>query len=228
MKILAIDAATNVAGVALVDEKKLICEDLLDFELNHSKKLLPMINYVMQNCQTSFDELDYYAVTIGPGSFTGLRIGLATVKGLAQASDKKIIPISTLESLAYNLQYAQGLICPILDARRDQIYTALFNVENGQISRLEEDCIKTIDQLVSELKTQKKTIYLLGDGIERYEEALKQIPTGKIVEPYLRKCRPSSLAACAIKNIDKAQSLYHLEPLYIRPSYAEENKRQKS
>lgn len=228
MKILAIDAATNVAGVALMSEDKLICEDILDYELKHSQKLLPMIESVMKNSHLKYKDLDYLAVTIGPGSFTGLRIALATVKGIAQVTKHKIIPVSTLESLAYNLFYTNGIICPLLDARRDQVYTALFRNENNEIIRLTEDRAISIAELLEELKAYDEPVFFLGDGIGRYKEELKKVNNATIVAPFLRQCKPSSLAACAFNNIDKAQDLYSLEPSYLRASYAEEPKNKKS
>ena len=127
MYILAIDSATPVAGVALIHDKKLIREDFVNFKKTHSETLMPMADKVLHDCEIEIKDLAAIAVTIGPGSFTGLRIGLAAAKGLSLASAKPLIGISTLDVLAHNLAYTNGLVCPLLDARKQEVYTAFYD-----------------------------------------------------------------------------------------------------
>ena len=121
MKILAIDSCSNVATAALVDEDVLIAQFSLNNKTTHSTKLLPQIEYMMKNAETEFSDIDLFAVTVGPGSFTGERIGVATAKALAHAVNKPIVGVSALLAMAYNIKYTDYLICPIMDARREHV-----------------------------------------------------------------------------------------------------------
>lgn len=137
MRVLGIDSATLVAGMAITDELRVIVEGFLQTRKTHSERLLPLIDIWLREAEISLNEIDGIAVTIGPGSFTGLRIGMATAKGLAQATGKAIIGVPTLDALALNLAGASGFICPILDARKAEVYTAIYvSPEPGRLIRL--------------------------------------------------------------------------------------------
>ena len=131
MKILGIESSGMVASVAIVDGDTLIAEYTMNHKKTHSETLLPMIDEVMKTSEVKMEELDAIAIASGPGSFTGLRIGAATAKGLAMAIDKPIVPVKTCEGLAFNMWGADGVICPIIDARRNQVYTGLYRVTGG-------------------------------------------------------------------------------------------------
>ena len=174
MKVLTVDTATIVATAAVVDENKLICETIVNFQKKHSEKLMPAIDHMLKDAGLTIQDMDAFGIVNGPGSFTGLRIGMATVKGFAQALDKPVIPISTLEALAYNLPYADGVVCPILDAQRSQVYTGLFrfNEEEGMVAEL-EDSVMDIVALIGILQNYTDgPIYLLGDGVPRFYETM--------------------------------------------------------
>ncbi len=223
MKILAIDTATNVMSAAVLSEKKLISEDIIDYKLKHSKTLMPTLDSILKSVELSYFDFDYFAAVNGPGSFTGLRIGLSTIKALAQVTNKPVIPVSTLESLAYNISFSNGIICPILDARREQVYTALFeSSNNGTIKRLTEDSALYLSELRDRLKGIDKPIFLLGDGVDKYAEDLESFKNLIIVPAYLRTCKASSAGACALSHLDNAKTYKTIEPSYLRPSYAEE------
>ena len=230
MKILAVDASTNVAGCAVLSEQKLIAEDLVNYKLKHSEKLMPAISSVMDSSGLDYGDLDVLAVTAGPGSFTGLRIGIAAVKGICQASGKKVIPVSTLEALAYNLLYTTGLICPLLDARRSQVYTAVFRSDgSGKLKRLSPDATMDpgdLDRLLDMLVQDGEKVYLLGDGMPVYGQLLTENkPDRNAVKPFQSLGHAASVAACAQDHPEQAVDFHVLEPVYLRPSYAEEKKK---
>ena len=230
MKILAVDASTNVAGCAVLSEQKLIAEDLVNYKLKHSEKLMPAISSVMDSSGLDYGDLDVLAVTAGPGSFTGLRIGIAAVKGICQASGKKVIPVSTLEALAYNLLYTTGLICPLRDARRSQVYTAVFRSDgSGKLKRLSPDATMDpgdLDRLLDMLVQDGEKVYLLGDGMPVYGQLLTENkPDRTAVKPFQSLGHAASVAACAQDHPEQAVDFHVLEPVYLRPSYAEEKKK---
>ncbi len=225
MKILAIDTATQVAGVALLSENKLISESIINHQLNHSKKLMNTLDQMLENVELKYNDLDYLSVAIGPGSFTGLRIGLATTKAIAQVTNLPIIPVSTLESLAYNISYSSGIVCPLLDARRNQVYSALFQTNNsGKVKRLTQDSALNLEDLKEILNSYNQPIFFLGDGSEKFMKDFITSENRLLVEPYLRLCQPSSVGVCALNHLDQATDFIKVEPSYLRPSYAEENK----
>ena len=230
MKVLTVDTATIVATAAVVDENKLICETIVNFQKKHSEKLMPAIDHMLKDAGLTIQDMDAFWIVNGPGSFTGLRIGMATVKGFAQAIDKPVIPISTLEALAYNLPYADGVVCPILDAQRSQVYTGLFrfNEEEGMVAEL-EDSVMDIVALIGILQNYTDgPIYLLGDGVPRFYETMVEALPGIIkVKQQLSMNRASSAGTLAVERalIKQWQDFKSVEPVYIRPSYAEEQKK---
>lgn len=153
MRILGIDSATLVAGIAIIDVEKVLVEGFLQTRKTHSEKLLPLINYWLKEAEISLDELDGIAVTIGPGSFTGLRIGIATAKGIAMATGKPIIGIPTLDAIALNMSGYNGLICPILNARKSEVYTCLYiSTGSRRFMRISEYIAVSPEQMLDWLK----------------------------------------------------------------------------
>lgn len=172
--ILGIDSSAITAGCALYDDSKVIAEQFLNTKHTHSQTLLPMVETMMKSAEVSLSDVDVIAVTAGPGSFTGLRIGIASVKGMAMGAVKKCIPVSTLEAIAYNFVGIDGVICCAMDARCGQVYNALFKSENGTITRLCEDrAIKSVD-LYEELRSLEGNIILAGDGAELLHKATEE------------------------------------------------------
>ena len=174
MKILSLDTTAEVCSAAVCDGKKLIAEITVNTGNTHSQTLLPAVEQILKISELSLDEIEGFACSTGPGSFTGVRIGVATVKGLAYGKDKPCVSISTLEALAYNLVGFNGIICPVMNARRNQVYNALFECCDGVLTRLCEDRALSIDELDDELSVCQKPIYLVGDGIVLPKRALRK------------------------------------------------------
>lgn len=166
MKILAVDSSAKSASVAVSQDGKLISECFVNAALTHSRTLMPMVDNVLSQADLKIDDIDAFCVNIGPGSFTGIRIGVAAVKGLAIKDNKPCAGVSTLESIAYNFIDEKCIVCAAMDARCNQVYTALFRSDGSKITRLCEDKAVSIDDLRSEISKYNEKIYLAGDGAE--------------------------------------------------------------
>lgn len=215
--ILGIDSSAITAGCALYDGGKVIAEQFLNTKHTHSQTLLPMVEDMLKSAEVKLTDVETIAVTAGPGSFTGLRIGIASVKGMAMGAGKRCVSVSTLEAIAYNFIGVDGIICCAMDARCGQVYNALFRSENGIITRLCEDrAIKSAD-LYEELKKLNGNIILAGDGAEilhkATEESFKLAPLPLRYQRGLGVC----LAAEGKETIDAAA----LMPSYLRLPQAE-------
>ena len=158
MKLLALDTSSMTATVALFDDNKLIGEYTLNHKRSHSQKLMPMIEEIIKSCDLTPKEIDAFAVSLGPGSFTGLRIGIATVTAMAQALDKMVVGVPTLEALAFNLFNSEGLVCPIIDAQRDLVYTGVYQWMDGNMMEVVKQQVLHIDELISILKEEDKYV----------------------------------------------------------------------
>ena len=163
MKLLALDSSGLVASVAILDGETLVAEYTLNYKKTHSQTLLPMLDEIVKMTQTELSEVDAIAVAAGPGSFTGVRIGVATVKGLAFNDDIPCFSVSTLEAIAYNFVDKNAVVCAVMDARRMQFYNALFKVQNGKVERLCDDRAISIEDLRNDLKQYDKVV-IAGDG----------------------------------------------------------------
>ena len=228
MYVLALDSTAGVASVALTDGERLLGETTIDNGNTHSETLLPMIEELLNRFSLSPSDIELYACTAGPGSFTGVRIGVSTVKGLAFATNTPCVGVSTLESLAHNLiGFGVGedngvIVCPVMNARRSQVYNALFRVKGNEITRLCEDRAIAIADLEQELLTYNAPIYLCGDG---YDITLRGFASLSPRETPLR-LRAQSGYSTALVGL-KEQSLGHavddraLVPVYLRPCQAE-------
>ena len=176
MKILGVDTSTPIGSIALIDGDNLVAEHTLDIVQAHSSRLMPAIDSVLKWGNITVDDLDGCAVGIGPGSFTGIRIGIATVKSICYAVDKPIIGVSTLEAIAYNLRWSNSIICPLLDARRSEIYGAIFE-GNTKWQRLSEDLCLPIGDFLERIKadtTSDCTFNFVGDGLETYRDVVRE------------------------------------------------------
>lgn len=215
MLLLSVDSSAVTASAALTEDGRVIKSEFINKGLTHSETLLPLIENVMEGC--AYKRLDAIAVTAGPGSFTGVRIGVATVKGLAFPCDIPCISVSTLEAIAYNFTDEKAVICAVMDARRMQFYNALFKVGNGRVTRLCEDRAISIDALREELKAYKNVI-IAGDGAELCYNNLNLENIALAAEDKRWQNGVGvSKAAENIKTI-KAEALM---PVYLRLSQAE-------
>lgn len=227
MNILAIDTSSLVATVAVMNEEKLLGEYTINSPMTHSQKLMPIIDEMLSNLELSMEDVDMIAVSRGPGSFTGVRIGISTVKGLAHPRNIPIIGVSSLEGLAYNLSYGEELICPIMDARRNQVYTGVYKWVDYKLTTLLDEAPLSIDQLMDELKKRKEKTIFLGDGLIRYkDDIISSLGDKALFAPrFLNMQRASSIAQLAFDKIDgegvDPESYYNITPVYLRKSEAE-------
>ena len=227
MKILAIDSSAISAGCAIVDGENLIAESFVRVGLTHSETLLPMVSNTLANAKLTANDLDCYAVSSGPGSFTGIRIGVAAVKGMAFTDGTPCVGVSTLEAIAWNCAACDGIICSVMDARRQQVYNALFIFEGQSITRLCDDRAISIDDLTRELNNAQKPVWLAGDGASLCFGYMKErLPDVRLVPEHLRYARGYGVAMAAQRVINEQGALPpdRLIPTYPRPSQAEREK----
>lgn len=222
MKILALDSTAEVCSVAVCEDERLISEITINTGNTHSETLLPAVEQALKLSGLTVNDIDAFACSTGPGSFTGVRIGVATVKGLAYEKNKPCVPVSTLEALAYNLSSFDGIICPVMNARRNQVYTATFNCSRGKLERLCPDRAISIAELDEELSSISLPVYLCGDG---YDITLKNSTKTKFEYVFERSRFQSaySVARCAYKKLLLGETVTDatLVPVYLRPSQAE-------
>lgn len=166
MKILAVDSSAAAASAAVLDGQKILSESYLNVGLTHSQTLLPLVDQVLHNANITIGQIELLAVTNGPGSFTGIRIGVSMMKGLGMAEDIPCIGVSTLEALAWHFQGVPALVCPVMDARCGQVYNALFQCEKGEVRRLTPDRAVSMADLAEELKHYGHPAFLVGDGAD--------------------------------------------------------------
>ena len=228
MLILALDSTALVGSVALCDNERLISEITVNTGHTHSETLLPMVESLLNLCGYTVDDIDLFACTTGPGSFTGVRIGAATVKGLAYGRGKPCVGVSTPEALAYNSIMCDGLLCPVMNARRMQVYNALFSCDSQKMTRLCQDRALSIVELGEELSAYDTPIYLTGDGAELVYGVLAKegssLAKRLVLQPErIRHQSGYSVAQVALTMYEKGQATTDaaLAPVYLRPSQAE-------
>ncbi len=216
MIVLGIESSATAASVAIINNEKLVCEFFSDTGLTHSQTLLPMVENCLKAANITTDEIDSIAVANGPGSFTGVRIGIATVKGLAFTNDIPCTAVSTLEGIAHNIPYFDGIICSVMDARCNQVYTAFFEgTTECKVNRLSDDTAMSIDELGENIKKYGKSVILVGDGAEICYNKLKNSVSSLYLSPLnLRKQRASSVAYCSLNH--EKQKADELNVNYIR------------
>lgn len=224
MKILAIDTSTAAASSAIIEDGRLLCEFIINDGKKHSEKLISIMNTALESSGAEIKDIDAFACSIGPGSFTGLRIGAAAVKALGQALDKPVIAVPTLDALAYNVFPRRGLICPMLDAQRNMVYSVLYKSDGLKLTKVEDYRAIDVDKLIEKLEDYKEDIILLGDAVpifgEKMNNALPNIieaPAGTLYP------RASSVALLAEELYRQGKILNYneLELYYIRKSQAE-------
>ncbi len=225
MKILGIDSSGLTASAAIVADGVLTAEFTVNNKQTHSQTLLPMIDQVVTMSGIALEEVDGIAVAAGPGSFTGLRIGSSTAKGIAFALKKPILSIPTLEGLAYRLAVTDDVICPLMDARRNQVYTALYQMEEGRLQCVSEQEAVDIREVIRKLNQLGRKVVFLGDGAAVYEQTLTDgIEVSYRFAP-LHLCRQSAAAIAALGEIylaeGKTETAAEHRPFYLRQSQAE-------
>jgi tRNA threonylcarbamoyladenosine biosynthesis protein TsaB len=224
MIVLSIDSATESASCAILDNEKLLGEVSLNNKKQHSVVLMPLVDSLLKNLQLTIKDIDGFVISKGPGSFTGLRIGMSMVKGLSQGSNKPFASVSSLDALAYNMAYTEGIICPILDALRDNIYTALYSFENGILVKNTDYMALHIDELIELLKDQNKAVTFIGDAVDKFRDKLQEsLQKVSFAPKHLNLARASSLGELGQKLLEDGvyDDLYTSAPIYLRKPQAE-------
>lgn len=224
MKILSLDSTAIVSSVAICEGEKPIAQFTINNGNTHSETLLPMIESSLSVLGLDVDDIDLFACSVGPGSFTGVRIGVATIKGLAFGKAKPCAPVSTLDALAHNLLWADGIVCPVMNARRGQLYNALFLCRGGRLTRLCEDRLISVYDLEAELceNYPDARVYLCGDGYDIAKGSFTRLLTE--VTPIADRYQSAyGVALCALEASEQKLLTTDVEisPIYLRASQAE-------
>lgn len=230
MKILGIDTSTMAANIAVLEDDKLICEYTINTKKTHSQKLMPMIENMLKLSDIEIKEIDAIGICVGPGSFTGLRIGMATAKAMAHVNNIPLIGVNSLEILGANMDRCDKKICSILDAQRNQVYTCKYIFEENRIKELEEIKIMPIDDLLEELSATNEEWIILGEAVYKYKEKIEAISNINIPSPANNITKASSLCVVAkdkYKQNIEVHNCYDINPMYIRKSQAEEQYEEK-
>ena len=235
MKILGLDSSGLVASAAIVEDGILLAEYTTNYKKTHSQTLLPMLDEIRKMIDLNLAEVDAIAIASGPGSFTGLRIGAATAKGLGLALDKPLVEVPTLEGLAYNLCGCKQLVCPLMDARRNQVYTGIYEFikekQEYELGIVESQCAVDITEMISKLNELDREVIFLGDGVPVYQKVLEE----QLRVPYSfapannnrqRAASIAALGAIYYKEGKTVSAAAH-QPEYLRKSQAEREQEEK-
>ena len=224
MKILALETSAKAVSAAVTEDGKILCAGYQDTGLTHSRTLMPIVEHILKNTGLTMADMDAVAVAAGPGSFTGIRIGVAAAKGLAFAADKPIAGVSTLAAMARNVAFSDGLIICAMDARRNQIYNALFEANAGTLTRLTDDRAISLADLLEELKNEFRPMTVVGDGAKLCFEYLTDNGIScRMAPPHLvmQNAMSVALEAERLANENQLVSAQSLEPVYLRPAQAD-------
>ena len=224
MLILAFETSAKAGSVALLQDGKLLAESYQNTGLTHSQTLLLMAEQVLKNCNIAPEEVEAVAVAAGPGSFTGVRIGVAAAKGFAWAREIPCYGVSTLEAMARQTGEQNGIVLPVMDARRSQVYTALFRMEGGKLTRMMDDCAISLEELKEKIKNFQEPIFLVGDGSILCYNTLNEAVSTLVLPPEHRmhqRAAGAALAAEAKILAGEPGDANALQPNYLRLSQAE-------
>ncbi|MCM1107309.1 MAG: tRNA (adenosine(37)-N6)-threonylcarbamoyltransferase complex dimerization subunit type 1 TsaB [Blautia sp.] len=231
MKILALDSSGLVASIAVAEDGRLLGEYTINYKKTHSQTLLPMLDAVVQMLELDLNTVDAIAVASGPGSFTGLRIGSATAKGLGLALNKPIVPVPTVDALAYNLWGAAEMVCPLMDARRQQAYTGLYDFSGGEFSVVLPQCAVAVGEIIEKVNATGRGTIFLGDGVPVFAPYIKEnikVPC-RFAPAHCSQQRAASVAALAMVLFaeGRMETAAEHKPEYLRMSQAERERMEK-
>ena len=224
MLILSIDSSSNAASVALMSDDKLVGEITLNDKKQHSVLLMSLVDSILKQNNCTLQDVDGFIISKGPGSFTGLRIGMATVKGFAMGSKKPCVAISSLDGLAYNVNTFSGIICPIMDALRGNVYTALYKSPKGKLEKILDYSVLSLEELKDRLQELNESVIFVGDGCEKHKDWLiDNVPNCNFAPNHSSFTKASSLGELGIELLKDGQieDLNTFSPLYLRKSQAE-------
>lgn len=231
MKILGLDSSGLVASVAVIEDDNMLGEYTVNYKKTHSQTLLPMLDEVAQMIELDLESVDAIAIAGGPGSFTGLRIGSATAKGLGLALKKPIVNVPTVEGLAYNLVGCLEVVCPLMDARRNQTYTGLYTFQGNEMTTLKEQCAVGIDEIIDTINTTGREVVFLGDGVPVFRDYIAEhckVPY-RFAPAHMNKQRAGAVAVLGMKYFSEGryESAAEHKPEYLRLSQAERERLEK-
>jgi len=231
MKILAVDSSGLVASVAIICDENMLGEYTVNYKKTHSQTLLPMLADLTEMIDLDLNTVDAIAVAAGPGSFTGLRIGSATVKGLALALNKPVVAVPTVDALAYNLWGHSDVVCPLMDARRNQTYTGLYRFARGEMQIIKQQCAVDIREILTEINYIGEPAVFLGDGVPVFKDAIKEhchVPYS-FAPAHINKQRAAAVAflAAIYYAQGKVEKPEEHKPEYLRLSQAERERMEK-
>ena len=224
MKILAIECSENPASCAVVEDGRLLCESFIGVGLTHSRTLMPIVEHILKNTDLTMADVDVIAVAAGPGSFTGIRIGVSAAKGLAFAVNKPAVGVSTLAAMARNVAFMDGLVICAMDARRSQVYNALFEAKDGKLTRLTEDRAIALADLAEELRNDPRPKTVVGDGARLCFDFLQNAEIPCRLAPahlIMQNAMSVALEAEALAAEAAWTNAQDLQPVYLRPAQAE-------
>ena len=231
MRILALDSSGLVATVAIVEDEQTVAEYTVNYKKTHSQTLLPMLDEIVKMTEFDLNTIDAIAVAGGPGSFTGLRIGSATAKGLGLALNKPLLHVPTVDGMAYNLFGCKGLICPMMDARRNQVYTGIYRYEN-QFEIVEEQMAISVEELIEKLNQYGEQVTFLGDGVPVYENLLKEglKITYSFAPAHVNRQSAAAVGALGMQYYKegKIETAKEHQPDYLRLSQAERERAERN
>ena len=231
MKILGLDSSGLVASVAIVEDDNLLGEYTVNYKKTHSQTLLPMLDEIAKMIELDLNSIDAIAIAGGPGSFTGLRIGSATAKGLGLALKKPIVNVPTVDGIAYNLVGHRDMVCPLMDARRNQTYTGLYRFDGDKMEVVLEQCAVGIDEIVGKINTIGQTVVFLGDGVPVFRDYLKEnckVPY-LFAPAHMNKQRAGAVAVLGMQYFKEGriETAEEHKPEYLRLSQAERERLEK-
>ncbi len=227
MKILAIECSATPASVAVLDGQKLLANAFVNVKLTHSQTLMPMIENTLKAAKLNINDIEGFAISNGPGSFTGVRIGISAVKGLAAPKKLPCVPVSTLFAMAQNYSDTDCIVCAVMDARCNQFYNAIFDIQNGNITRLSDDRALLCDELLEEIKnlsqSSNKCVIIVGDGAEIFYKAAKELKNVKKAHPSREFQNAIGVGYSALMDFENGEVLSpnELLPFYLRLPQAE-------
>ncbi len=223
MKILALECSAVAASAAVLENGEVKASSFSNVAVTHSETLMPLAVATLEASKIPLSDIDYFAVSSGPGSFTGIRIGISAIKGLALADKKKCIGVSTLLSMAYPFRYSDGILCCVMDARCKQLYNALFEIKNGQVIRLTEDRALLCEDLANELESRysDKNVTVTGDGTAVFMPFIEGKDNINAADPLYRYQSAVGVALAAENEVDSAVQPERLLPVYLRLPQAE-------
>ena len=232
MKVLAVDSSGLVASVALVTEEGMVAEYTMNHKKTHSQTLMPMLDEIVRMAEQELSDIDAIATAAGPGSFTGLRIGAAMVKGLGLALNKPVIGVPTVDALAYNLYDTKAVICPMMDARRKQVYTGLYEFKEHKLAVIEEQMAIGVEEILEKINVLGREVIFLGDGVPVYEEMIQQgcKVSYSIAPPHLSRQRAGAVGSLALQYVKEGRQMEtagKYKPEYLRLSQAERERLEK-